>query len=137
MFHQYHSYDELRTGMYVDQRKITLRRMRQWLGQKLVLAPAAEEELLHSERSSSRVPISSRLKDYQEPESVDEVRNINSWAEYVIQVLGPRCDDPIYILGHRHITILDYVRAVWPVVGRAQHEVVVRALAQLVPFGET
>eukprot|EP00973_Karenia_brevis_P080949 11230303-Karenia_brevis.AAC.1 len=33
MFHKFHSYDELRTGMYLDQRKITLRRMRQWLGE--------------------------------------------------------------------------------------------------------
>eukprot|EP00973_Karenia_brevis_P043780 6063869-Karenia_brevis.AAC.1 len=80
MFHESHSYDELRTGMYVDQRKITLRRMRQWLGEQLVLAPEAEGELLHSDMSSSRGPISGRLKDYQEPESVDEVRNIDLWA---------------------------------------------------------
>eukprot|EP00973_Karenia_brevis_P033136 4571867-Karenia_brevis.AAC.1 len=32
MFHQFHTYGELRIGMYVDQRKITLRGMRQWLG---------------------------------------------------------------------------------------------------------
>eukprot|EP00973_Karenia_brevis_P003628 502422-Karenia_brevis.AAC.1 len=31
MFHRFHSYDELRTGTYIDQWKITLRRMRQWL----------------------------------------------------------------------------------------------------------
>eukprot|EP00973_Karenia_brevis_P071148 9885726-Karenia_brevis.AAC.1 len=62
---------------------------------------------------------------------------MNSWAQYVTQVLGPRCNDPIYILGDCHIPILDYVRAVWPMVGRAQHEVVVRALEQLEPFGET
>eukprot|EP00973_Karenia_brevis_P054426 7562666-Karenia_brevis.AAC.1 len=114
MFHGFHSYDELHTRKYVDQRKITLRRMRHWFGEQSVLTPAAEEELLQSERTSSRVPISGRLKDYQEPESVDEVHNIKSWAQYVTQVLGPRCNDPIYILGDRYITILDYVRAVWP-----------------------
>eukprot|EP00973_Karenia_brevis_P024117 3328556-Karenia_brevis.AAC.1 len=32
---------------------------------------------------------------------------------------------------------MDYVRAVWPMVGRAQHEVVVRCSEQLKPFGET
>eukprot|EP00973_Karenia_brevis_P059446 8274699-Karenia_brevis.AAC.1 len=79
--------------------------MRQWLGEQLVLTPAAEEELLHSEGSSSRAPMSGRLKDYQEPEGVDEVRNINLWAQYINQVLRPRCDDPIHILSDRHITL--------------------------------
>eukprot|EP00973_Karenia_brevis_P083688 11611085-Karenia_brevis.AAC.1 len=46
--------DTLRTGMYVDQRKITRRRMRQWLGKQLVLSPDAEEELLQPEKHSSR-----------------------------------------------------------------------------------
>eukprot|EP00973_Karenia_brevis_P074841 10401172-Karenia_brevis.AAC.1 len=32
---------------------------------------------------------------------------------------------------------MDYVRQVWPMVGRAQHEVVVRALESLRPFNET
>eukprot|EP00973_Karenia_brevis_P010924 1481181-Karenia_brevis.AAC.1 len=98
MFHRVHSYDELRTGAHIDQRKIMLRRMRQWLGEHLVLTPVAEEELLEAERTSSWVPISGRLKDFQEPEFVDEVHNINSWAQYVTQVLGPRCDDPVYTL---------------------------------------
>eukprot|EP00973_Karenia_brevis_P074669 10375805-Karenia_brevis.AAC.1 len=85
MFHRSRSYDELCTGTYIDQGKITLRRMRQWLGEQLVLTPAAEEEVLQAERTSSRVPISGRLQDYQEPESADEVHNINSWAQYVTQ----------------------------------------------------
>eukprot|EP00973_Karenia_brevis_P040139 5542713-Karenia_brevis.AAC.1 len=89
--------------------------------------PAVEEELLQAERTSSRFPISGSLNDYQEPESVHEVHNINSWTQYVAQVLGPRCDAPFYINGDRKITILDYVRAVWPMLARAQHEVVVRA----------
>eukprot|EP00973_Karenia_brevis_P004790 658719-Karenia_brevis.AAC.1 len=32
---------------------------------------------------------------------------------------------------------MDYVRAVWPIAGRAQHEVVVRCFEELKPFGET
>eukprot|EP00973_Karenia_brevis_P007982 1082577-Karenia_brevis.AAC.1 len=74
------------------------------------------------EKSSSRVPIAGRLQDYQEPESFDEVGNIDSWQQYGDEVLGPNCDDPIYLNGDCHITILDYVRSVWPMVGRAQHE---------------
>eukprot|EP00973_Karenia_brevis_P044010 6097326-Karenia_brevis.AAC.1 len=97
MFHQFCNYDELRTGMHVDQRKITLRRMRQWLGKQLVVSPDAEEELLQPEKSSSRAPIAGRLHDYQKPECVDEVRNIDSWQQYANEVIGPKCDDPIFL----------------------------------------
>eukprot|EP00973_Karenia_brevis_P065535 9107828-Karenia_brevis.AAC.1 len=71
--------------------------MRQWLGKQLVLSPDAEEELFQQEKHSSRVPIAGRLTDYVEPECVDEVHNVDSWQQYVNEVLGPKCDDPIYL----------------------------------------
>eukprot|EP00973_Karenia_brevis_P038498 5311267-Karenia_brevis.AAC.1 len=91
--------------------------MRQWLGQQLPLTKAAEGELLRTDRKSPtyRVPLGRRVADYVEPECIYDIHRIDTWRQYVESAFGPSCRDPKYLSNQRHITVMDYVRAVWPV----------------------
>eukprot|EP00973_Karenia_brevis_P030207 4162906-Karenia_brevis.AAC.1 len=57
-FHKFHDYSDMRQSFFLDQEKLTLRKLRLWMGQSISLPQAAESELLLPDPNDPTRPMS-------------------------------------------------------------------------------
>ena len=141
-FHGYHAY-------FADdryQKKVSLRSLKKWLGGQFVLSSSQEADLAAVNLESPSAVVeqqaevevtrrSTALSDFSLPGEVNLVHECGSWFDYVIRAFIPL--HPLKVDGKMKIDALDFLRATWPMVGRSQHETIMRGLEQLKPMQET